>query len=105
MKLIDKDAAVAEIEKRRNICKKVVLDLRTEENKDYYQGKAEAYKEALDFLNTIEVKGVDLEKLGEIARHLIAVKEHIEDMRLDKEEWFMLETIGYPERFKAQKGE
>ena len=49
--------------------------------------------------------GVDLEKLGEIARHLIAVKEHIEDMRLDKKEWLMLEKIGYPERFKAQKGE
>jgi hypothetical protein len=51
------------------------------------------------------VKEADLEKLGEIARHLIAVKEHIEDMRLDKEEWSMLEKIGYPERFKAQKGE
>ena len=50
-----------------------------------------------------EGKEVDLEKLGEIARHLIAVKEHIEDMRLDKEEWLMLEKIGYPERFKAQK--
>ena len=57
------------------------------------------YKESL------KVKEVNLEKLGEIARHLIAVKEHTEDMRLDKEEWFMLEKIGYPERFKAQKGE
>jgi len=53
----------------------------------------------------VKVKEVDLGKLGEIARHLIAVKEHIEDMRLDKEEWFMLEKIGYPERFKAQEGE
>ena len=57
------------------------------------------------FLDTLEMKEVDLEKLGEIARHLIAVKEHIEDMRLDKEEWFMLEKIGYPERFKALKRE
>ena len=62
-------------------------------------------KEILSYLNTLEVKEVDLEKLGEIARHLIAVKEHIEDMRLDKEEWFMFEKIGYPERFKTQKGE
>ena len=56
------------------------------------------------FIETLEVREVDLERLGEIARHLIAVKEHIEDMRLDKEEWFMLEKIGYPERLKAQKG-
>ena len=57
---IDKSALVAEIERRKNICKKVVLDLRTEENKDYYQGKTEAYKEALDFLDTLEVKDLEL---------------------------------------------
>ena len=62
---IDKSALVAEIERRGNICKKVVLDLRTEENKDYYQGKAEAYKEALDFIDTLEVKEVDDEKCKE----------------------------------------
>lgn len=59
---IDKSALSAEIDKRKNICKKIVLDLRTEENKDYYQGKAEAYKETLDLLDTLEVKEVDLEK-------------------------------------------
>lgn len=59
---IDKAVVAAEIEKRGNICKKVALDLRTEENKDYYQGKAEAYKETLDLLDTLEVKEVDLEK-------------------------------------------
>lgn len=59
----------------------------------------------LSIIDTLEVKEVDLDKLGEIARHFIAVKNHIEDMRLDKEEWLMLEKIGYPERFKAQKGE
>ena len=57
------------------------------------------------YKENLEVKEVDLEKLGEIARHLIAVKEHIEDMRLDKDEWSMLEKIGYPEKFKAQKVE
>lgn len=46
---------------------------------------------------------VDLEKLGEIARHLIAVKDHKEDMRLDEGEWLLLERIGYPERFNARK--
>lgn len=59
---IDKDALVVEIERRNAICKKVALDLRTQENKDYYQGKAEAYKEVLDILDTPEVKEVDLEK-------------------------------------------
>lgn len=53
---IDKSALVAEIERRNVICKKVALDLRTQENKDYYQGKAEAYKEVLDILDTLEVK-------------------------------------------------
>lgn len=55
---IIKSALVAEIERRNVICKKVALDLRTQENKDYYQGKAEAYKEVLDILNTLEVKEV-----------------------------------------------
>jgi len=93
MKLIDKDALVAEIEKRRK-----------SNAKDRYFGRLVEDNYFLSFIDTIEVKGMDLERLGEIARHLIAVKEHIEDMRLDKEEWFMLEKIGYPEGFKAQKG-
>ena len=101
MKLIDKDAVVAEIEK---------LQLCTmDEYMNFYSAEAQGEYNALSklesFLDTIEVKEVDLKKLGEIARHLIAVKEYIEDMRLDKEEWLMLEKIGYPERFKAQKGE
>ena len=48
---------------------------------------------------------VDLEKLGEIARHLIAVKDHEEDMRLSEDEWLLLNRIGYPERFNARKEE
>lgn len=60
------------------------------------------------FLNLItslqqEQPEMDLEKLGEIARHLIAVKDHEEDMRLDEGEWTLLERIGYPERFNARK--
>lgn len=107
MKLIDKSALVTEIERRI----KELQDLSKNEKKlDSFQKTAihlciEECKVVLNILNTLEVKEVDLEKLGEIARHLIAVKEHIEDMLLDKEEWFILEKIGYPERFKAQKGE
>lgn len=92
---ISKSALVAEIEKRRSKNAKNKLNLAAAFEDNYL----------LSFLDTLEMKEVDLEKLGEIARHLIAVKEHIEDIRLDKEEWFMLEKIGYPERFKAQKGE
>ena len=62
---MDKSAVVAVIEKRKNICKKVVWDLRTQENKDYYQGKAEAYKEVLDLLDTLEVKEVQEEPVSD----------------------------------------
>lgn len=61
MKLIEKEKVVSEINKRLSICNKVALDLRNVENKDYYQGKAESYKETLDILNTLEAKEVDLE--------------------------------------------
>ena len=62
MKLIDKDQIVAEIERRKNLCEKISLDLRNQENKDYYQGKAEAYKEMLDTLNALEAKEVNLDE-------------------------------------------
>jgi hypothetical protein len=99
---IDKDALVAEIERRKQ---KLLDHIICERDKEFACRTAHQLNGIIDFLDTLEVKEVDLEKLGEIARHLIAVKEHIEDMRLDKEEWFMLEKIGYPEKFKAQKGE
>ena len=38
------------------------MDLRTKENKDYHQGKAEAYSEMSELIDTLEVKEVDLEK-------------------------------------------
>lgn len=108
MELIDKDAVVAEIERR---CKKSRDNANTAKlNNNHsvtciWTGHEKECHELMSFINTLEVKEVDLEKFGEIARHLIAVKEHIEDMRLDSEEWSMLEKIGYPERFKSQKGE
>ena len=91
--LINKAAVVAEIERRITTYKNISGEDR----------RTDALISLKNFLDTLEVKEVDLEKLGEIARHLIAVKEHIEDMRLDEEEWFMIEKIGYPEKFKAQK--
>ena len=59
MKLIDKDALVAEIEKCYNECLKrtKIIDA------DYWNANADAYRKVLDILNNnIEVKEVDLEK-------------------------------------------
>lgn len=106
---IEKAALVAEIERRNVICKKVALDLRTQENKDYYQGKAEAYKETLSFLNTLEVKEVDLEKEMYEWRH-----NHFCGKRDDKGaagEWLTRKSqLDIAKHFfklglKAQKGE
>ena len=72
----------------------------------YYEGMADALDLFEQYIDTFpEQPEVDLEKLGEIARHLIAVKDHEEDMRLDEGEWLLLERIGYPERFNARKEE
>ena len=70
-------------------------------------GRCDALAEFRNYIVSFleEQPEVDLEKLGEIARHLIAVKDHEEDMRLDEGEWLLLERIGYPERFNARKEE
>lgn len=65
---INKSAVVAEMERRNNLCEKIVLDLRTQENKDYYQGKSEAYKEMISFLDTLEVKEFQKKKLYVVTR-------------------------------------
>ena len=59
MKLIDKDALVAEIERRIKTNKECMLGLR---NLDYYQGKVDALNDTLYFIDTLEVKEVDVEK-------------------------------------------
>ena len=59
---IDKDSLEKDIEKRRDNCKKVVWDLRNQENKDYYQGKAEAYSDVLNTISSLDVRDIDLEK-------------------------------------------
>ena len=61
-RLIDKDALVAEIERRKNICQGVA---KANENNEfthlYYKGKTESYSEMSEFLDTLEVKEVDEE--------------------------------------------
>ena len=98
---IPKDAVVAEIEKRKDICEKVMLDLRTQENKAYYHGKAQAYGEVLDYLDTLEVNsGKEMSKYlgddwkkdaeGEIENEMVAFAKHFIELGL---------------KLKAQKGE
>ena len=73
--LIDKDALVAEINNRIDTCtiKKQSCPVNTQVEA-ICDNKIHAYKELLSFLDTLEVKEVDLEK------HL---KEDIEDVFFD----------------------
>lgn len=58
MKLIDKTAVVAEIERRIKTNKECMLGLR---NLDYYQGKVDALSDTISFLDSLEGKEVDLD--------------------------------------------
>ena len=102
MKLIDKDALVAEIERRIKTNKECMLGLR---NLDYYQGKVDALNDINSFLDTLEVKEVDLEK--EIDR----VWDNTSD-NFSEDGWKEFEDIakhffelGMQVSSKAQKGE
>lgn len=59
MKFISKDAVLAEIERRIKTNKECMLGLR---NLNYYQGKVDALKDTLSYLDTLKVKEVDMEK-------------------------------------------
>lgn len=61
-KYIDKAAVLAEIERKMNLCKKILLRSRTPQNDDYHQGNIEAYEVVISLLDTLEMKEVDLEK-------------------------------------------
>ena len=54
---IDKDALIAEIERRIKTNKECMLGLK---NLDYYQGKVDTLKDIISFIDTLEVKEVDL---------------------------------------------
>ena len=103
MKYIDAEKLIAEIERLKE---SVSIGL-SEYDMGEENGKAEICNAMLSFITSLqqEQPDVDLDKLGGIARHLIAVKDHEEDMRLNEGEWLLLERIGYPERFNARKEE
>lgn len=54
---IDKDALIAEIERRIKTNKECMLGLK---NLDYYQGKVDTLKDIISFIDTLEAKEVDL---------------------------------------------
>lgn len=72
MKLIDKAAVVAEIEARYNECLKRAKIIDAE----YWNGKADAYRDMLVVLDTLEVKEVDLKKELSYEDYVGFFKEH-----------------------------
>ena len=70
MKLVDKDAVVAEIERRVEAIRKAfnepsilsVIDRTYGVDRTYANAQSDAFKSLLTFLDTLEVKEVDLEK-------------------------------------------
>ena len=64
MKLIDKDAVVAEIKRRIDWNKERAASYSSSSEHDYlYRVKEAVYKDLLPFLDTLEVKEVDFEKI------------------------------------------
>lgn len=104
--LIDKDAVVAEIE--RLISNGQIKLKESEECKDYESYVALAERIAtciniLSFLDTLEVKEVDLDALGVLAEHLIACDAHLVTPKYTDKELDLLEELA--KNNKAQKGE
>ena len=101
---ISKDALVAEIERRIKTNKGCMLGLR---NLDYYQGKVDALNDTISFINTLEVKEVDLDKerMSECPYRKVGCTMY-EDKVLECKgacSW----VVDYPKlkELKAQKGE
>lgn len=95
MKLIDKDKIVAEIERRIK---------RFREEKDSVTiVKTNTYKGILSFLDTLDVKEVDLDALGVLAEHLIACDAHLVTPKYTDKELDLLEEL--TKNNKQQKGE
>ncbi len=61
MRLIEKKKVRDELERRARHCELLAGAMLIKENKDYYRGKAEAYREMISFLEPPSLSG-DLEK-------------------------------------------
>ena len=108
MKLIDKDALVAEIEKRIADNKKDIERASHKNLEDYFEG----YEDALvllkeKFLDTLEVKEVDsrltLEDISVIRQIMFDYNSQVRnEMSIPNNEDYCKEVL---KRFKAQNGE
>jgi len=101
LKLIDKDALVAEIENLNSTYKK--CPTRNSYEEGLKDGRLIGYKDALHKISTLEVKEVDLDALGVLAEHLIACDAHLVTPKYTDKELNLLEELA--KNKTAQKGE
>ena len=95
MKLIDKDKVVAELERR-------IGELFTLDKASYEIGLYDAYKIILSFLDTLEVKEVDLEKEFYDFLDTLIGKDN---GHLSEDELFRIAEYFFELGLKAKKGE
>ena len=93
MKLIDKSALVAEIKRLLDKYSSIYT---------FNYGATQDLNHLLSFVDTLEVKEVDFDILGNLARHLIACDAHGITPKYSEEELDFLEELA---NNKAQKGE
>jgi hypothetical protein len=107
MKLIDKDAVVAEINRRINNLEKLGNRLYIETNFPEQYRLIHGYESILSFLDTLEVKEVDLEKeLQSFFYPHVSWGDYCKNEQKDIEEWsFKIAKHFFELGIKAQKGE
>lgn len=88
-KYIDKAAVVAEIERKMNLCKQILLRSRTRQDDDYHQGNIEAYEVVISLLDTLEVKEVGEEPTSNDLEE--AVKKYLTSLRKSHFEGYDIE--------------
>ena len=111
MKLIDKDAVVAEIERKEKYAQTLGDNAINGSMQQFYDGMKECCQQLSVFLDTLEVKEVDLEKESLTWEDMITIHRCIKDAMNYHLSAF--QTVGGQQkvyedilrRFKAQKGE
>lgn len=103
MELIDKDVLVAEIESKfqKYYKRGEESDVLQDGNDKYWGGVLSCLNEVKTLVNTLEVKEVDLDALGVLAKHLIACDAHGITPKYSDRELDFLEGLAN----EAQKGE
>ena len=92
---INKTALVAEIERKMNLCKQILLRSRTRQDDDYHQGNIDAYEVVISLLDTLEVKEVEEEPTSNDLEE--AAKNHKSAIHIVSPQW----TSEVEKAFKA----